>query len=210
VVRFSEMSRGQFAKWLLFGMVFLVGSITMVQQLGGVVSRISNSIVTNVKTYTNSGSSPVTNGDAGGSDQSSTNLAQAKFDYLIPGSSDAWKLMDGQSAYDSDKKLVKYGVLFAHAQVAAGITQQVFPDNLKPRDGDAFKAFIVKANPARSVDVNGGTLYFLPMLDNGAPSTSGTDTVIFARDDVLMFGQAKGMLGWDAWTQMMASMKKHS
>jgi hypothetical protein len=197
------MSRGKFAQWMLFGLVFVVGALTLVQQVGGYVSHFAHSVVTHTQTYANGSSG------TGGPDQASV-LSAASFDYLIPGKSTAWKMDDGQSVYDPGKGIVKYQVTFNNAKVDASITQQVFPDQLKPRSGDKFTAFINNSKPSRSADVNLGTVYFLPMLQNGALAADGTDTVIFARDDVLMFGQASGKLGWDAWTQMMASMQKHS
>ncbi len=202
MVRFSEMSRGRFAGWMLGGLVFVVGSVTLAQQVGGVVSHIANGVVSHQKTYANTGTTAANGPDA------PTDVSNAKFDYLVPGKSDAWKMNDGQTAYDPDKGIVKYEVTFTNAKVAATVTQQVFPDQLKPRGGDAFRAFVAKSNPSRSADVNGGTVYFLQFLQNGAPSSDGTNTVIFARDDVLMFGQARGMLGYDAWTKMMASLQK--
>ena len=200
------MSRGKFAAWTLYGLVFLVGALTLVQQLGGYVHHFVSGIVTHQQTYSNSSSGG--SSGTGGPDQPAV-LSAANFHYLVPGKSANWSMVDGQSAYDSAKGIVKYQVTFANAKISASITQQVFPDQLKPRGGDKFLSFINNTKPTRSADVNSGTLYFLPMLKNGAPTTDGTDTVIFARDDVLMFGQAQGLLGWDAWTQMMASMQKH-
>ena len=199
MVRFSEMSRGNFAKWLLFGVVFLVGALTLAQQVGSMASDFAKTLVTNQKTYDNHGSGSV------GPDRPE-DLSKAKFAYLLPGKSADWKLADGQSAYEAGKGIVKYQVMFTNAKVNASISQQVFPGQLKPRDGDKFMKFVDGTKPTRSADVNRGTVYFLPALQNGAPA-NGTDTVIFARDDVLMFGQSQGILGWDAWTKFVSSMQ---
>jgi hypothetical protein len=196
------MSRKKFAAWALYAVIFLVGVTTLVQQVGGYVSKFVQNRVTHEKTY-------ASNSGAGGPDQPAS-ISGANFDYLIPGKSANWTMSSDQTAYDPAKGIVKYEVTFNNAKVNAAISQQVFPDQLKPRDGDKFSKFIENSKPSRSADVNSGTLYFLPYLKNGSPAQDGTDTVIFARDDVLMFGQSQGMLGWDAWTQMMASMKKHS
>ena len=195
------MSRGKFIGMMLAGLVFAVGALTLVQQFGAITAYFAETVVTNQKTYSN------TNGSQSPSapDQP-TDVKAANFAYLVPGSSAAWKQDDGQSAFDPAKGIVKYGVTFTNAKVGANVTQQVFPDQLKPRGGDKFRTFIANANPARSADLNGGTLYFLAALKNGVQA-NGTDTVIFARDDILMFGQARGILGWDAWTQMVSSMK---
>lgn len=196
MVKFSQMSRGKFAMWALFALVFVVGAFTVVQQLGGIVGHFAQARVTNTKTYAPTGP------------DRPTDVTAAPFDYLVPGQSNAWKMVDGLTAYDPAHGIVKYNVTFVNAKVNATLTQQVFPDQLKPRGGDKFTAFINNSKPVRSTDVNGGTLYFLLALQNGAPA-NGTDTVIFARDDVLMFGQSQGILGWDAWTQMIGSLKKH-
>jgi hypothetical protein len=199
------MNRKKFTAWALYAVVFLVGVSTLVQQVGGWVSHVWQTRVSHVQTIDNSKS----DSGAGGDDQPIA-ISAAKFNYLIPGKSAAWKMEDSQTAYDPAHAIVKYQVTFINAKLDAVITQQVFPDQLKPRRGDKFTAFINSSKPTRSADVNSGTVYFLPALQNGQLSASGTDTVIFARNDVLIFGQAHGILGWDAWTQMMASMQKHS
>lgn len=199
------MSRGKLAAWALYALVFLIGALTLIQQAGTYVAHIVDSHVSHVQNYNNSNSSTGT----GGAD-STANVSSANFDYLLPSSNSAWTVATSQIAYDPAHAIVKYDVTFTNAKVVATITQQVFPQQLSPRTGANFTAFINNSKPTRSLDENGGTLYFLPALRNGVLASDGTDTVIFARDDVLMFGQAQSILGWAAWTQIMGSMQKHA
>jgi len=201
VVKFREMSRGKFFAWALGGTVFLVGALTLAQQVGSGVSNVAKGVVSHIHVYSNNSASTASNSSE------VADIKNASFDYLVPGSG-TWKVDSSQTAYDPVKGIVKYQVDFSGENASATITQQPFPKQLEPRGGDKFMAFVNASKPARSEDVNGGTVYFLPALENGAPA-SGTDTVIFARDDVLMFGQAGRVLDWDIWTQMLATMKKH-
>jgi hypothetical protein len=54
--------------------------------------------------------------------------------------------------------------------------------------------------------VGRGTLYYLPALSNGAPA-AGADTVIYATNEVLLFGRAERVVGYDGWSKLMGAMK---
>jgi hypothetical protein len=142
----------------------------------------------------------------GGPGDSLSNITDASFGYLLPGASSAWTVQGGSKTYDSKKGLVKYNVKLTNAGTLVTVSQQVMPADLLPRDSAAFNQFMESNKPTRSADAGGGKLYFLPALQNGSPA-AGADTVIFATDNVLLFGRAESVVGWDGWTKMMAAMK---
>jgi hypothetical protein len=43
-------------------------------------------------------------------------------------------------------------------------------------------------------------------LQNGSPA-KGADTIIYATDNVLLFGRSSAILGYDAWAKLLASLK---
>jgi hypothetical protein len=173
--------------------IFLIGALTLWQRVSNQVQGLvdaSGSTARNVKTV------------------DVLNVNRADFDYYVPGSSDAWKFDQKSAAYDQVSKIVKYNVHLNYSGASIAVTQQRLPDQLKPRGSDKFINFIDSANPSRSQGTGKGTLYFMATLQNGAPA-SGSDTVIFATDDVLMFARAGTVVGYDTWSKLIATMHPH-
>lgn len=176
----------------LVGGIFLIGALTVWQ-------RVSHQVQGLVDSGKTSGNVQTVN---------VLDVDRANFGYYIPGTSDAWKFDKSKAVFDKTSGIVKYPVTLTYASTTVNITQQKFPDNLKPRDSGKFQNFIDSANPVRSQDAGKGRLYFMAALQNGAPA-NGSDTIIYATDDVLMFGRASTVLGYDAWAKLIASMHPH-
>ena len=137
---------------------------------------------------------------------SQTTIDQAGFNYLLPGGDSAWTLDTQSETYDSDKKVVKYALKLTNADTAVTISEQVMPAELLPRGSAAFMTFVNSNKPAVSMDLGSGSLYFLPALENGVPA-AGADTIIYATDNVLLFGKAERVVGQSAWTKLIGEMK---
>jgi hypothetical protein len=135
-----------------------------------------------------------------------TGLAQAGFAYLMPADDAGWKVDEPSAAYEDSKGIVKYNLQLTNARTVVTVSQQAMPAQLLPRKGSAFLTFIGDSKPTRSVEVNGGTLYYLPSLQNGVPA-AGSDTVILVSDSVLLFGRAERVVGYDGWLALMTAMK---
>jgi hypothetical protein len=132
-------------------------------------------------------------------------IQKATFEYLLPGYSSGWKMDDDSKAYVPSKSIVKFNLLLG--ATATTITEQMLPPALAPRQSAAFQSFVMGSKVSRSQDVGSGTLYFLPALQNGAPA-NGADTIIYATDEVLMFGRSGSVVGYDKWVKLFESMKK--
>lgn len=178
----------------LIGVVFVVGLMTVLQKVGSWLPDVAS--LTHPKQSPNIKTTEV------------LDVKKADFPYLVPGKDDAWKYDATSPVYDKTTGVVKYAVRLNYTQVDITFSQQKMPDALKPRDSAKFTGFINNANPARSQNTGRGTVYFLAALQNGAPA-NGADTVIFATDDVLMFGKAGRVVGYDAWTKLLGTMKPH-
>jgi hypothetical protein len=193
VVKLSEISRGKVIGLAAAGVIFAVGAWTVLQQLGTVTTSVAKNVISQAKP------SPAP-------DSQATTIDNANFKYLVPGTDPAWTFDDKQTAFDQGKGLVKYAVKLNNANLEATITQQEMPLKLKPRGSKDFLAFIDGLKPTRSTDAGKGKLYYLPALKNGAPA-NGSDTVVYATDDILMFGRSDGVLGYDAWAKLMETMQ---
>lgn len=134
------------------------------------------------------------------------NIHEAQFAYLAPDPSEDWTLDESNMAYDTTRGVVKYPVKLNSGGTIT-VSQQAMPTQLLPRTGDAFNKFINDAKVTRSQDINQGTLYYLPALQNGAPA-NGADTVIYATDNVLLFGKANTVLGYDKWVKFAQALEE--
>lgn len=173
--------------------VFAIGLVTVLQKIG-------NQVTTVVQTHGNSASN-VKQVDV-------LSVDRADFDYFVPASSDAWKFDAKTAVFDKTSGVVKYGVQLTYAGITVTISQQKFPDALKPRSSSKFSNFVDSFNPSRTQDSGRGTVYFKATLQNGA-AANGSDTVMYATDDVLMFAQAGSVLGYDAWSKLLTAMQPH-
>lgn len=176
-------------------MVFLVGLVTVLQKISGSLPDISKLI------------NPPKTGNVQQFDAAT--IKDANFTYLVPRKSESWEFDESTAAYDKQKDVVKYGVTLNNAQVNVVFSQQKFPEDLKPRKSNKFMAFINDSNPTRSQDAGEGTVYFLSSLENGVPTTDGTNTIIYATDDILMFGKAGKLVGYDGWVELLTAMGPH-
>ena len=195
VVRRLARRRWQARELIVLGVVagiFLIGAVTIWQKLSNQVQDALDARKTsgNVQTV------------------DVLDVDRADFNYYVPGSSDAWTFDKKTAVFDKTSKIVKYGVKLNYSGTMVTMTQQKFPDDLKPRGSTKFLNFIDSVNPSRSQEAGKGTLFFKATLQNGAPA-NGSDTVVFATDDVLMFGRSASVLGYDAWAKLMASMHAH-
>ncbi len=177
--------------------VFVVGLVVIVRGLWTAVPEV-------VKTATSKPSPTAANklGEV-------TTINNASFGYLIPGKDASWLFDDKSTAYDDAHGVVKYLVKLTYAQVEVTISQQAMPGELAPRGSDKFNAFINDSKAVRSQDAGPGKIYFLPTLENGAPSSTSADTVIYATDNILMFGRANRAVRYGVWAQLLASMHAH-
>lgn len=191
-MKFSQMSRGQFLGVMAAGIVFVVGAITVVQQVGKFTTRAAKTVLT----ATSSNSNP---------SSTSTGASGVNFAYLVPSQSADWTFDSTQIVFESDKGLVKYSVGLTNAKVSVTITQQSLPSKLRPKGSSEFEAFIAGAKPTRSTVAGLGTVYYLPALKNGS-TANGSDTIVFATNDILMFGRSDSVLGYDAWAKLLAAM----
>jgi hypothetical protein len=132
--------------------------------------------------------------------------SQASFDYLVPGTDQAWKFDPNSPVFDQTKGVVNFKVILKDNNVSVTISQQKTPVVLKPVASSAkFNQFILASNVTSSEQVGSGKAYFRAALQNGAPA-SGATTVIYATDNVLIFGQAGSILSYDKWANLLASM----
>jgi hypothetical protein len=136
-------------------------------------------------------------------------VKDAPFDFLVPGVSAAWTYDAKSLTFDADKGVMKYGIKLNYANTDVTISQQRMPAELGSRETPKFKEFIVSSNVVRSQQAGNGTVYFIAMMQNGAQAP-GADAVIYATNDILMFGKTGSLLGYDAWTALMDSMSKQS
>jgi hypothetical protein len=173
--------------------VFLVGFITVLEKIQGSLPDLSQ--ITQPKKSGN-----VKNYEV-------ANVRDAKFPYLVPGKNAAWEYDEKTIAYDKAKDVVKYGVRLNNSQANVTFSQQKFPKDLESPKSPKFMAFVNDSNPTRSQDTGRGTVYFLSSLENGVETTKGADTIIFVTDDVLMFAKAGRIVGYDGWSQLLATMR---
>lgn len=133
-------------------------------------------------------------------------IENASFAYLSPGADKNWAIDEGSKAYEDSKGVVKYTVKLKNSGTSITISEQIMPADLVPKGSEAFLKFIAASKPTRSNDLSEGTLYFLPALQNGVPA-SGSDTVIYATNEVLMFGRAERVVGYEGWMALMSAMR---
>jgi hypothetical protein len=190
VVKFSELSRGQFAGVVVAAVVFVVGAVTVVRGVAAFSGHVAKQAV-----------------QKKAQDSKVTSIDYANFAYLKPGSDADWTLDDSGMAFDQGKGIVKYVVTLKNGNVGVTISQQVMPAQLRPRKSVKFQEFITEEKPAQSQDLGSGTVYYLPALENGAPA-SGSDTIIYATDDILLFGRAGRVLNYETWVKLLSSMNK--
>jgi hypothetical protein len=126
----------------------------------------------------------------------------------MPGQDDSWTYDDKQTAFDKTRGVVKYVVNLKEADVSITFSQQVMPTQLKPVGSDSWKAFISQEKPMTDQAVGDGTVYYLPALANGVPPASGSDTIIYATDKILMFGKAGRVMDAATWVRLLGSMSK--
>jgi hypothetical protein len=175
------------------GVIFVVGLVTVWEKIQSSLPDLSNltrpTKSGNVKNY------------------ELANIKDAKFPYLVPGKNAAWEYDEKTIAYDKAKDVVKYVVRLNNSHANVTFSQQKFPKDLESRKSPKFMAFVNDSSPTRSQDTGRGTVYFLSSLENGVESTKGADTVIFVTDDVLMFAKAGRIVGYDGWSQLLATMR---
>lgn len=193
-VRKSSGSAKKRVLLALAGVVFVVGLFTVVQKVASWLPSLAKPH----KTAT--GNVKVNN---------SLEIKKADFNYLVPGTDDAWTFDEGSVAFDSSTGVVKYAVKMKYSGATVTFSQQTMPGEFKPRQtNNKFMAFINSANPTRSQDAGEGTVYFLAAMQNGA-AANGADTVIYATDDILMFGKTGQIVGYDGWAKLVGSMQPH-
>ncbi len=192
MVKFSEMSRGQVIGLALAALVFAVGLAEVVRE---------------VRTFTSHLAKTVSHIQASKSGTVIT-INNANFDYITLGRDDAWTFDDKLTAFDQSRGVVKCVVTLKQGNVTVTISQQKMPDQLKPRGSDKYNSFVDAQKPMSSQDVGLGKVYYLPALVNGSPAADGSDTIIYATDDILMFGRAGAVLKSDTWMKLLTSMQK--
>jgi hypothetical protein len=186
------MSRGKFVGLIAAAGVFVVGAVTVVHTLGAVTGKLAKEVT----------SKPV--GQV-------ASVQNANFSYWVPGSDTDWTYDPKSIAVDSQHGVITYAVKFAGGDVTqAKISQQRMPDPLKPVGGVSWKHFIQQEKPVTNQSAGDGTIYYLPALANGTQVSDGSDTIIFASDDILLFGQSTGVLKAAQWSKLIGSMTKRS
>jgi hypothetical protein len=136
-------------------------------------------------------------------------VKNAPFNFMVPSPNAAWSYDEKSLTFDPDKGVMKYILRLNFAQADLTVSQQVMPDELKVPKSSKLSAFIQASNVVRSQQAGDGTLYFVAALQNGAQA-NGADAVIYATDDILLFGRTGSILGYDAWANLMASMRKQA
>lgn len=132
--------------------------------------------------------------------------SKASFDFWVPASSPDWTFDPKSPVFDATKGVVDYQMKLASGSNVT-ISQQVMPAELMPYDTSAkFNQFIMSSNVALSEPVGKGKAYFRAAVSNGAPA-NGADTVIYATDQILMFGQAGEIMPFDKWAKLLAAMQ---
>jgi len=199
-------------RWLIFGTVAVAVLVVMGVGLNTIISGVFKGPHAPAKTKgaVSRGASGGGSGSQGAStnDDRLGNIVDANFSYLMPSNDDAWTMQASTETYDASKGLVKYEVKLKNAGTVVTISQQAMPSTLMPRDSAAFNEFVESNKPTRSMDAGSGKAYFLPALQNGVPA-NGADTVIFATNEVLMFGRAERVVGYDGWTKLLSTMKPY-
>jgi hypothetical protein len=170
--------------------IFAVGLVTMVRGLGAAVAPVAK----------------VVTGRDSSAQGAATTIGHAKFAYLIPKNRD-WELQSNSVVYDEGKGVVRYQLMLKDADLPLVMSQQVMPDELKPQTGAKFDQLVLASNVVRSQAAGKGKVYFEAALTNGVQANGATN-VIYATDDILMFGHAPTVLAYDKWVALMASMEK--
>ena len=192
MVKFSDMSRGKFAAVAVMALVFVVGAITVVRGIGAVTGHLAK-VVTGGSTLAGKVSI----------------VQNANFAYWVPGSDPGWTYDPKSKAVDPAHGVITFAVNFTGSpQIKVKISQQQMPDTLKPVGGGSWKHFIDQEKPVTDQPVGDGTIYYLPSLVNGVQASDGSDTIIFASDDILMFGRASEVTKSAQWSKLIDSMTK--
>jgi hypothetical protein len=132
---------------------------------------------------------------------------KAVFPYLVPKTDPAWEYNSDSTVFDQTKGIIKYKMTLNGTNTTVTISQQKLPEELKPIPNSAkFNAFIIASNVNYSQPVGAGKAYFRVAQQNGAPARGAT-TVIFATNDVLLFGQSGSILDYDKWSKLLGSMQ---
>jgi hypothetical protein len=135
-----------------------------------------------------------------------SDVKNATFDYLEPADQSDWDFDDKSVIFEQENGIISYHINLKKAGTTVVVSEQQMPDDLKPQSSTKFTQFILSSNVSRSQDAGIGKVYFQPALSNGAP-TEGSTTVIFATDDILMFGRAGKVLDYETWTMLMGAMR---
>jgi hypothetical protein len=172
-----------------------VSGLALVVGVGLVVQETAKLVSTTVKVDTHTSQAQV--------------VHNANFNYLVPGPDADWSFDQKTVAQDQTKGLVEYKVQWVNLATTVTVSQQQLPAQLKPRDGNKFAGFIGDQKPAKSEDVGLGKAYYLPFMVNDELSDTSTNRVIYATDDILMFGQSNRQLSYDLWSRLLLSMQSH-
>jgi hypothetical protein len=131
---------------------------------------------------------------------------KAVFPYLVPKPNSAYQFDPESTLFDQTKGIVKYNVILKDKNTKITISQQKLPEELRPvPDSAKFNQFILASNVNYSLSIAGGKVFFRMAQQNGAPA-SGATTVIFATNDVLLFGQSGDILSYEKWSKLLGEM----
>ena len=131
--------------------------------------------------------------------------SRSGFDFWVPLPNSDWTFDAKSPVFDSSKGVVDYQVKLASG-VGVTVSQQVMPEELKPRDvSPKFNQFILNSNVTLSEPAGKGKAYFRAAESNGAQA-NGADSVIYATDNILMFGQSSEIIPYDKWAKLLAAM----
>lgn len=129
----------------------------------------------------------------------------AAFPYLVPKHKD-WDFKSDSVVFDQGKGVVKYQVVLKDPSLPVVISQQVMPSELKPQTSAKFNQLVLSSNVVRSQEAGKGKVYFQAALTNGAQANGATN-VMYATDDILLFGHAPMVMGYDKWAELLSSME---
>lgn len=134
-----------------------------------------------------------------------TDPTKAGFNYLVP-SADGIQFDAQSPVFDSSKGVVDYEVVADGSQIT--ISQQPMPADLQPwATSQKFQAFVVSSDVAVSEPVANGKIFFRQAIQNNAPAVGETDTIIYATNDILMFGQGTNFVSYSEWVKLVNAMQ---
>ena len=135
---------------------------------------------------------------------------KSSFDFLVPGEGKDWEFDPKSPVFDASKGVVNYKLSIHDgiSKLNATVSQQEMPEELKSENSPALNRLLSQSNVVVSVPVGDGKLYFEKAIVQGGSSSGVANTVIYASKDILMFGQAGGLVSYATWQELMGSMKK--